>query len=804
MKLLGLLLAGCALAGSSPKYEYDSTDLSVTRTTTGYNYDWTSFASNTKRSQVFPLSTRQVIYRDTSANRTPMAVDSSVGKILLAQISGSTLVTTTEAAYGDGSSPTYTTVFNVTEQTEYTVGLGVYSAVVLDDGSWLVSTGKDAAAGYIYRSTNKGTSWTMVLEMARGHVRHFGWSGIRGAEIIIGEYTLKDPADTAKAGRTLYYSNDYGATWEAIYNHTARVNMHIHCATFGTTTNTIYFGVGDDTMEVCKITKEADWTADEGATVVMHQNATQLFYYGGYIYVGYDGTADYATIIRLDPATDTHTPVLSVQDPSGNASYPYLMGQSTVFCFKIMRYNGVFWAAVVDTTEDTMGGIYCSIDGTNWTCVARIGAVDFEGVSNIVAMGSRLWGGTAYDESFNNNYPFYMTLPTVTAQSWALAEKSMSNLFVKSSAGAGQYSADDSMFATSVGGWNNGGAALTIAWDNTVSLFGSGGSLKATTTSTTSRNIMARTLTDLGMTFATNDVVHYSAWVKADTEMAVIPQFNATLGNGTGGFTFSSASAVTKVSNGWTKLSIWMTVNDHTLINYSDMLVVRLSTPPSGASLWIGAAQLVRYPAAAKHFYSSSTFYPGGNGAAAISRGDEYGAFNFSTGATFSSTLVWRPYCGYLDLGVDIPVATWISRDGSYIYLKWQQADSKFVLTDGTNSVSSANAYTFQKFDTVRIGLVTDGTNSTLYIGSNVIAATGDANYETVAGTNVNMGIPTSLYVGTNNDATVFGTGLFTQMRIWGEALTEANIAESFSTLSGMSAAVYRSRYSGDYRSRYR
>jgi hypothetical protein len=92
----------------------------------------------------------------------------------------------------------------------------IKSIKVMDDGSWILCLGHNAegAKGNLFRSTDKGSSWTWVMEFESGCVGDFGWYAIADNEVAIGEYGYRPQSDNC---RRVYYSDDYGATWSKIY-----------------------------------------------------------------------------------------------------------------------------------------------------------------------------------------------------------------------------------------------------------------------------------------------------------------------------------------------------------------------------------------------------------------------------------------------------------------------------------------------------------------------------------------------------------------------------------------------------------
>jgi len=95
-------------------------------------------------------------------------------------------------------------LYGVGDNPEQTVQV-VESFATLDDSTWLLCTGaKDISLpdGHIWRSTDAGSTWTLVLTMSHGYVTDFGWTGILGTNIVIGEYGRT-------AGKSLSHSRMY-------------------------------------------------------------------------------------------------------------------------------------------------------------------------------------------------------------------------------------------------------------------------------------------------------------------------------------------------------------------------------------------------------------------------------------------------------------------------------------------------------------------------------------------------------------------------------------------------------------------
>jgi len=208
----------------TPKLEFsaDSEQISFIRNSIAYDNDFREYPENSRRIEPVCIASRPAVIINRKVNRIVYAVDGN--QVLCGW--GSSLYSTS-----DGES--FTRIIDIQSNTILDAGgtfanhtvpdEAVQALMIMADGSWLLSTGRGLPyiRGHLFRSANKGASWSICKWAADGTDFQLGmafvpeWAsiGIAGNEVVAGEYGYRSQYDNP---RRIYYSDDFGATWTMI------------------------------------------------------------------------------------------------------------------------------------------------------------------------------------------------------------------------------------------------------------------------------------------------------------------------------------------------------------------------------------------------------------------------------------------------------------------------------------------------------------------------------------------------------------------------------------------------------------
>jgi hypothetical protein len=673
-----------------------------------------------------------------------------------------------------------------------TYPVSITSAAVLDGGSWLLALGPGHAwegstdpelvkpNGRLYRSEDAGQTWEMVLNMTYGYVPEWGWGGISGKYIVVAEYGYKTETDPSHNPCKVYLSEDYGRNWKCIYTLEPVYNRHIHQAVFAPNSEhtKIYITTGDplkdypDPVKMYRLDKQQNGTWAIG-TIVGNIQPCGVITVGNSIYWGCDERALGGIIVRRrwkDDDVEKMEPVLRMPEPDVSGLFPYSYIFDKGHVFSIYRYDGVYYAAVSD--EQTVGGIYVSSDLKNWVCAYHInenwGCRIIAGYAN-----GRIWANI---RTGNDNISKGFSFSPVSAKTVKAiqCERGVTNIL---------NTADESTFTSSIGRWGFYGDADIKASGYTTEEGLHGNScfnLVYDANGTLPQNytvVYPDWFRNLGGNPKKGDIVTCTFWMKAADTWPRKYKAVAAWKFGTGvsnKFLYDKAELFNLFPGTWCKYTIVAKTLDDINLNENFRMEVGIRTEgepkTSDAVVYIDCVQ-VTY--SADRYNSSSSFQIGG-----IQRDNETAVLPLcGVGGAFTVVFEWHPGTAHNEFLADIPIASWIGADGSYLNLFWECASKRLKLTDGIYTIHSGEeSYPFMFADYIRFAVVSDNIGSILYIQDpiNGTVTIGD-------GSVVKLGAePVLLKLGTNEGQSDFGCGCFCNIAAWDLKLSYCDILERF------------------------
>lgn len=731
----------------------------------------------------------------------PLATDSSRGLVLCTESAeGNDNV---QHLYKTSDGVTFTEIVDITSDAPFkqyydimTHTISIWSAAVLDDGSWLLQLGNGAPfegsgdpetlkpSGRLYRSEDAGQTWEMVLNMTYGYVPEWGWGGISGNYITIGEYGYKNHSDPNLNPRKIYLSENYGQDWECIYTLAPACRRHIHQVVFAPASEhtKIYVSTGDPPTSGCSDVKamyRLDKQEDESWTIGTNVGVLQpcgVITAGDSIYWGCDSRASGGLIYRHWRDDDVEKIEYVLRMPeldvwSEDLPYRYIRNDGNVF--SIFYHDGIYYATVSDNV--LVGGIYVSKDLTNWV---RAYHIDESWGCRIIAgyANGKIWANI---RTGTNNMTKGFSFDPVTAKTIDAirCERGVVNIF---------NSADDSTFDLTIGQWFLGGDADAEAsgWTEEAGLDGNTCcKFVYDKDGTSSRNyayILSDWFKNLGDNPSNGDIITFTWWMKAGDSWPRVYRVVATwkVGSDTHDKISRDAAEFFKIFPGvWRKYTTVGKIIGE--IGPTDEIAVELGISTEGeaktsdAVIYIDCAQVTYSP---DRYYSSSSFQTG-----SIEREDETVILPLcGVSDAFTATLEWHPEAAHDEFLADIPIATWIGADSSYLSLFWEQSSEEVKLTDGIDTIASTEkTYPFMFADYIRFAVVSDNSGSILYIQDpiNGTVTVGDGN-------DVKLGAePVLLKLGTDESESDFGCGCFCNIKAWDSKLSFSDIAEVFADI---------------------
>lgn len=301
-------------------------------------------------------------------------------------------------------------VSDVAHDMELEGWVGITDCRVMADGSWLLVISRLGAYTdgvkeqcRIYRSTNAGATWTNVHHQHDGGNPTPGAPGVLGNVFVYGDYTGNG---VVWAGRKLWYSEDAGLTWDAIWSKTTEaVGSHYHRVVFphafigadGKPTR-IYsvYGDGADST-IMQHDRPVGWEPGDGAwdRIVLCTGAVPVqpesveVWDDKLLIAGHD-------LWSFDPATLVWQRLWRPPLPSeADADHRYALGGNFNEWIRMIRtYEGVWYVSfcLYAAAADSQNGVYASSDAVHWTALWRDTANDLGlRATNFVA-GGRVYG----------------------------------------------------------------------------------------------------------------------------------------------------------------------------------------------------------------------------------------------------------------------------------------------------------------------------------------------------------------------------------------------------------------------------
>lgn len=637
----------------------------------------------------------------------------------------------------------------------------IRSIKVMDDGSWILCLGQteEGAKGNLFRSTDKGSTWTWVMEFESGYVTSFGWCAISDSEVAIGEYGYKPQCNSP---RRVYYSDDYGATWSKIYE-PEPAGQHLHlCAFKPGDTNNLYVSYGDSApAEVIKLQytpgpggkKDLNNWSETSNSPIYISNPTCAFSDGRYLYWGHDGAWKEPVIWRLDPIDDSLSRALDWPNYVDNPDNPYRKDSPKGDVYSMCIHDGIYYAAIRGINHK-VGGIYVSVDGEHWICAYRVeGASAFQ---YIVGYASGYLWGTYH----NGHRPLVYKMEPVNVDlvEALRIEGGITNIFDNP---------NDSSFETSNHNWSLWGDVNTVSSGITTedSLHGES-SLKIVCADkgygyTT---IHSDLWENLGGNPQVGDYICVSFWIKLGPNWPFRYSFCADIISA--GEIYYARSCGDDIMDEWQKITIWgKCVSD--VASHIQLRIIfddyGYGGDFSDATCYIDCIQVVYSP----DLHNSGSWQLGG-----VARDNEYAWQSLvGIGRDFTSTFEWRPELSSREWHNDIPIASWTD-DTNHIDLYYDKSVSKFVATDGVHTVMTNNTYAWEHLDCIKLGFGNRDCGFMLSVETPL-----NGSEHVVTGCSL-LGEPNSVVFGTNHSNTGTACGLIATVRHWSRALVRCEIEQ--------------------------
>lgn len=461
----------------------------------------------------------------------------------------------------------------------------------------------------------------------------------------------------------------------------------------------------------------------------------------------------------------------------GSTAYPAFNG--------VYAYNGVLYAGAYtySTIISPNGGLYASLDGSNWVAIWRDeNSRNFHTIAGIYSFGGDNYiVSNCYTMGTVKNFIRLIKVPTIQLRQAVWVEKGWTNLYCPNNI---DYTSEGDLLAWfpytgSEGIWSNettGGlhgnkclkwvpspGQTTASYRRTLQLQASYPSLYPPQNSLVSISVWARG--GVGMT--KDWQIRFFRYVDSDY--------------------FPCYSLYTYLSNDWKQIITTGYMNGTSAtFNYNYYICITDENT-------IGAAQRAN---AAMYFDGfsicadtdrwrsySHTFFPTGGTDNGVFK-DEFISIPVSHVKTdWTITFDWFPKEGWSNFIADFPIASILGSQGKYMNLVWDVSLKQFNLSDGdANSLNTTITYQWAHYDQLKFALVSDGTNTILYTYDPNNGITG----KTMTSVRLSSGaVPINLKLGTKNDESNVGCGLYTNVRIYDSALAAADVNVVFNTVGG-------------------
>jgi hypothetical protein len=170
-------------------------------------------------------------------------------------------------------------------------------------------------------------------------------------------------------------------------------------------------------------------------------------------------------------------------------------------------------------------------------------------------------------------------------------------------------------------------------------------------------------------------------------------------------------------------------------------------------------------------------------------------------GSSWSVTFDWFAKNGNLAYPAGIvdtlPIATIKGSEGKYLKLYWDRTaynaevgGMTFKLTDGTNILTlgqeQLKAMTWLHNDFLKFAITSDGELTSLYCYNPENKAIHGTAILSNINLNMDIDVPTSISLGTNEDESIIGTGIFANIRGFDSVLIIEDIADVFDSVNDL------------------
>jgi hypothetical protein len=166
-------------------------------------------------------------------------------------------------------------------------------------------------------------------------------------------------------------------------------------------------------------------------------------------------------------------------------------------------------------------------------------------------------------------------------------------------------------------------------------------------------------------------------------------------------------------------------------------------------------------------------------------------------GDEWTATMVWRPETGFynLDAAEVMPICHLEATDGSYIDVFYNQTESRWEATNGTDTIFSADTIEPYFNDCIHVGVVGDTAGTKVYIYDPVNGLISFGN-----GTTAEVDTQLS-FIRTCSSNTAVGEGSTANIRGFDSKLIAGDVSDVFDSVNDLEPAEstcgYRSRYEG-------
>ncbi len=655
---------------------------------------------------------------------------------------------------------------------------------VQTDGSYLLwlarltSTAPDGTADCkVYRSTDAGVGWTLV------HTNNYG--GPAGSDkrlyIAAGKVLYGDYKDIAAAGDSrghVYYSENYGVTWDEIYTRPDPEPdsgvWHWHGSVIDPDdASIIYVWYGDNTAHpwppFIKLTKPAGWTVGDGAwTATSLTNWTAI---DGMEYV----SAGKWLVHQLKtwfywPATGARELVFTPprrQESETSWQYDYLL--SIDYSRVVFRRGDEFYLPTSHYTADAghNTGLQISTDAKHWTSIRRLDDTTYRGWKEINCdWNGYLWG---WSEALADGHPQLFRVAAVEAKLVNAIRVDMpvtnrmttrQNGTATTTAGAaslGNWSTDTpapDAFEAVAGGSDDSGHCFHIQTDDAQYI----------------NYWDYPTYGNMGGVPTNGDylVVSMEVWSPNYSPDCWAGMFNEHQGEIAGSSNILYAMGTARQRYIWSGrvTSAGLLVGDEEwgYIRGKDAATIHQFDV---------YFDNVQFAWDSTYWPTFSAYQEGGT-----PRTAEVVTIPISgLGTAWSVAFDWIGWASLELPGIPVQsVASLAGAGGTYIDVNVTAATEITSITDGTDTASLATAYRRLHWDQVRVVITCDGTDTELFVFDVLNGKQTAGN-----GTGVLLsGPPTAIKLGSNNAETVNGQGWYWGLQKWTKELTTAEIDAHF------------------------